>query len=165
MLPRYTRDEATPAPPEGLGISLSAERLHFTGRRDPSILRGSFRLSVPPHHVVRPSEGEQALPGASGMPLREGEQAPNAAVPITLVVTGSRTAAPYVWRLVVPGHALLEPGEGEPVAVGSFAVDLRSFAALDDHEETWFLYAFSGEAMAGPLPIAFLHPMDDEGGP
>ena len=73
-----------------------------------------------------------------------------------MVLTGSDIAAPYVFALRVPSY---EPvtHEGElATATGYFALDLQKLGNLDALDQTYFIYAFSGEVVTGAVPMALV---------
>ena len=48
-------------------------------------------------------------------------------------------------------------GEGNsPTVTGSFNLDLLNVPGVVPDEQTYFLYAFSGKSMAGPVPVALV---------
>lgn len=141
----YTQLPASPAIPEDTGIALAAQRVTVLRPDRPCMLHGSFRLPVPAPAAKTP-------PGA-------GEAAPTAIVPIGLLLTGSITPDPVVIHLNVPAYAPLEKAGKERIAIGHFALDLCAHARLAGVVQTYFVYAFSGEAMAGPVLAAFVSPV------
>lgn len=148
--PHFHREPAHPAVPLGIGISLIADRVSV--RREEGALagsaigrcevRGSFRLPVLPHEVLEPT------PGATG-------PQPTALVGIGLVILGADEADPFVLRLRVPSYSV-DPTAGQPVVTGHFALDLLAMDEMPERAQTYFLYAFSGEEMAGPVPAAIV---------
>lgn len=137
-LPSYRAHPDSPAIPEELGITLTAPRVIPRSASISCVVRGSFRL--------RPLARELAPAG----------EPHTAIIPISLVVTGSDIAAPFVFALRVPSYDPL-PGEGsDPELTGHFSVDLQSLANLNVIDQTYFIYAFSGELATGPLPMALV---------
>lgn len=149
----YERRSDTPPVPGELGISLAAPRVVPMKDARTCVLQGAFRLKVLPKHVV-PGSG---IPGAEELQAqyRGKSLVPTAVVPITVVATGSTAAVPFVFHLMVPTFDAVTPGEGG-VATGNFAIDLQRIYNVLAVEQTLFLYAFSSEEMAGPVPIGFV---------
>ncbi|MCC7536816.1 MAG: hypothetical protein IT379_11410 [Deltaproteobacteria bacterium] len=147
--PHFRREPAHPSVPQSVGISLVADRVSV--RRPEGalpgsafgrcVVRASFRLPVLPHELLATS-GESA-PGA----------APTALVRIGLVILGADDGNPLVLRLRVPSFDPIVGG-GQPVVTGHFALDLLAMDEMPERAQTYFVYAFSGEEMAGPVPAA-----------
>jgi hypothetical protein len=76
-------------------------------------------------------------------------------VAVHLVLTGADEPAPIAVSLRVPIYGEVEPGT---LAAGRFAFDLLSLVSLPEQTQTYFLYAFSREVMAGPSPFAVVTP-------
>lgn len=143
-LPRYGQQDASPPIPDDVGVSLTAKRVNVMGAEAGCPVYGSYCLPVSLVSWVPPPE-------------EEGEGiAPTAVVPITLVGTGSVDPAPQVARLLVPNFVPRERIEEAGEVRGYFAVDLCALTTAGQQEQTLFLYAFAGEAMAGPVPAAFV---------
>ena len=51
---------------------------------------------------------------------------------------------------------MVTPGEN-PVASGHFALDLCKLLKFSGRPQTYFVYAFSGEIMAGPCLAAYVN--------
>jgi hypothetical protein len=128
-LPTFQKTARSPAVPDKTGIALAIDRvLVVPGAAE---LHGSFRLPIARRHV------------------RDTE----AVVPITLVITGSESAAPVVLPLQVP-VAISSPAPAE--VTGHFGLDLLSVPAMPRSAQTYFMYAFAGELLVGPVPFAFV---------
>jgi hypothetical protein len=147
-LPSYTRDAASPDIPAEVGIALTVERVNVIMPECHCHLHGSFRLPVRPQHVVEPS----APPQDEVSPPRP----VTAVVPIALLLTGTASPAPVLLRLAVPSYKPLDTSDDEAVATGHFTLDLCRLVELATTPQTFFVYAFSGEVMAGPVPTAFV---------
>jgi hypothetical protein len=140
-LPRYLEVEGSPPVPEEEGIALAVERVQIRGPR--CILRGSFRLPLLRHEIVRP-DTDVGDPAASGV------------VPITLVGTASEVLGPFVFRLAVPTYTPLDLTVPElPVVTGWFTVDLFALG-LPTTAQTYFFTAFNGAHAVGPTPFALV---------
>lgn len=137
--PSYRHQPASPAPPRGLGLSLSAQRVvpMVPGAR--CILAGALHLLVPPEALV---------PAAARTP-----DGPRAVLPVTLVISSSDGTSPYTLRLRVPVYDLTDE---EDEAVGYFTLDLFDGLGFSRRPRTCFVYAFAGEEMAGPTPFALI---------
>ena len=108
-LPSYEPREGSPPLPKAPGIRLAAPRLTVLGGKRPScVLRGRFRLPVRDVDRVDRPGGARLPPGAERLATR-----PTAVVPISLLLIGSVSVAPLVWRLGVPTF--------EPIGDGGLA--------------------------------------------
>jgi hypothetical protein len=140
----YTPKPESPAIPVEGGIALDVQRVSVMRPDRQCLLHGSFRLPV----------------DASSRPAQTGPgHAATAIVPIGLLLTGSVRPEPIAINLNVPSYLPLESANGRVWAVGHFALDLGAFAELHGAVQTYFLYAFSGEAMSGPVLAAFVNPV------
>ena len=145
-LTSYAQQPASPEIPEEAGIALVSQRVTVIRADRPCLIHGSFRL---PAKALSPI----AIGKDSKMP------APTAIVPMALMLTGSVQASPIVLNLNVPSYAPLERRGGENLATGYFTLDLCAQARLAGVVQTYFIYAFSGEAVAGPALAAFVNPV------
>ena len=153
----YQLLESTPQVPEAIDIALEVKRVSVIGSADPLVLHGSFRLPVLSEHILDEERDPHLAARASWLrDIPEEAPQPKAVVPITLVVTGSQSAAPFVWRLILPVYDELLVGDDGVVATGTFAVDLMALGRLGSSEQTWFLYALSAEVIEGPEMMAFV---------
>ena len=133
---------------------------------------GSFRLPVLEREVVKPADPADAAaleklgPEAQAQALREGvawqdpgDAAATAVIPITIVATGVDRADPLVVHLHAPSYDPVDPTADVAVVTGHFALDLlaqRDGEQLRD--QTSFIYALSGGALAGPATVAVVDP-------
>jgi hypothetical protein len=147
-IPTYQQQEASPELPAEPGLALAVERVSPLLPEARCPLRGSFRLPVRTCHIVKPEEGGEGgeLP----------EEAPTAVVPINLLLTGSVDPTPQVVKLGVPSYTPLETVGDDTLATGYFTVDLCTLVDVTTTPQTYFIYAFTGEFMCGPLPAAFV---------
>jgi hypothetical protein len=136
-LPSYRKQPDSPALPDGLGINLAVPRVIARNPHMRVIVHGSFRLRVLPR---------ERAPG----------RVYSAVVPITLISTGSDLPAPYQFDLHVPIYDQIETVDGEAQVSGYFSFDLQSLANVNVVDQTLFLYAFSGELVTGPVPMALV---------
>ena len=138
--------EGSPAVPVEAGIALSLPRVLTLDGDTRCVLRASFRLPI--RAVDRPRQGERP---DQGKPM-------TAIVPVWLLVVGADDGGAGVIPLRVPSYAPLEGGLEQPLAVGHFALDLLRTRGMPDAPQTYFIYAFSGPVLAGPVPTAFVTP-------
>lgn len=143
-LPCYSRWSGSPEVPAAPGIALAVDRVVPLTAKTACVLRGSFRLPVRDRDKVK---------GATGG-ARDAHDRPTAVLGITLLLTGSDLAAPVLVPLKVPSYDPLPADKAE--ATGFFTVDLAQLGNLGEMEQTWFIYALSGEIMAGPVPMALV---------
>jgi len=138
-LPSYRHEPISPPMPQSTGIALGVERVVAIEPRARCVLAGSFRLPV--------MEGSR-VPAA-----RRAPGGPSAVLSITLVVTTSDAPGAVVLRLAVPVYDLPDTAEE---ARGYFALDLFTMPGIAQRPRTCFVYAFAGEEMAGPTPVALV---------
>jgi hypothetical protein len=138
-LPSYRPMEGSPALPEKAGIAISGDRVTILEPGSGCVIRGSFRVPALKQDLVPPD-------------LRLEHRA---LVAVHLVLTGADEPAPIAVSLRVPIYGEVEPGT---LAAGRFAFDLLSLVSLPEQTQTYFLYAFSREVMAGPSPFAVVTP-------
>lgn len=150
-LPGYEKQPSSPAIPEEPGVVLSVERVTIIKEGISCVLHGSFRLPVESAQIVQPSP-QQSTAGES----EQSKPVPSAIVPITLVLTGSVVATPFIWRLMVPSFDPISEKEETKEVTGYFAIDLCTLGTLTGLHQTYFIYAFSREVMTGPVPMAFI---------
>lgn len=171
-LPTYRARPDSPPVPEQPGIALSVERLVKDGDDAQVVVRGSFRLPVLEREVVKPADPadaaalEKLAAEARAQALRDGvawqepgDAEATAVVPITIVATGVERAGPLVVHLQAPSYDPIDPTADVALVTGHFALDLlaqRGGELLRD--QTSFIYALSGEALAGPATVAVVDP-------
>ena len=144
-LPKYEKIAGSPKVPEEPGIALAIDRVIVADPTKELVLRGSFRLPRGDARLVRPEHAAQFS-----------APAPTAVVRIAVMLTGSEVAAPIVLPLVVPSYDPPASIEASGVITGHFAFDLMQFGNLKRHPQTFFIYAFSGETMAGPAVLGLV---------
>ncbi len=142
-LPKYLEVEGSPPIPDEPGIELSVERVRLVSESARCVLRGSFRLPV--------LEGEIVMTGGPDV----GDAVATAVVPITLVVTASEAIGPFVFRLQLPSYDSVDLSDDPVLMSGQFTVDLISLG-LPKSAQTYFLTAFNGAHVSGPVPFAFV---------
>lgn len=140
-LPSYRHEPVSPPLEAGQGLALTVPRVVPLEPRARCVLAGCFRLPLQPHQRVAAA---RKVPGG-----------PSAVLPVTLVWTASDAPGAQSVTLQVPVYDL--PPEAAE-AVGYFALDLLALPALRVRPRTCFVYAFAGEAMAGPAAVAFVDP-------
>jgi hypothetical protein len=136
-LPAYVPVDGSPPLPKAPAIAISAERVVELKEGATCLLRGSFLLPVGKSDLVPPQDGERHT----------------AVINVHFVLTGADHPAPAVRTVRVPVYGKVEAGKP---AAGHFAFDLLSLFAPPERTETYFLYVFSREVMAGPQPFAFV---------
>jgi hypothetical protein len=149
-LPSYRKQENSPASPVDPGLALSVTRVSVLAPNARCVLAGSYRLPIQPQHVVKVVKFTR---DANGQTIPHPE---TAIVPITLLLTGSVEPEPKILRLAAPSYAPLESATGGTVATGYFSLDLCRLTNLLATPQTYFIYAFSGEAMTAAVPTAFV---------
>jgi len=127
-VPSYAAIEGSPAIPDQVGVVMAGDRVVVQAAGARAILRGAFRLPV--------RASELATDGS-------------AVVGITLVVNASDQPQSGVLRLDAPATVT------DGVGTGYFAIDLIA-EGLAAEPQTYFVFAFSGELMAGPTPVALV---------
>jgi len=147
-LPSYGAIDGSPAVPDAPGISFAADRVVVLDQSARCVLRGAFRLPARSHEIVKPERREASGQGTGTTPP------PTAVVAITLLATGGDDATATLLRLDVPSWDPIDPAN--PIVTGHFALDLLSSSLLPHRAQTYFLYAFSGDAMVGPVPAALV---------
>ena len=146
-LPSYRRQPESPPLPEQPGLSVTAARLVDLDREPRWLVRGAFRLKPLPEETVKPGWTDPFYTA------RAAEPKPVAVVGITLLVTGADDGSFYVFPLQVPAF-----GRVGQVVTGYFALDALQLPNAPRKPQTYFIYAFSGETMAGPLASALVRP-------
>lgn len=162
--PAYHTDAQAPRPPAQRGLRIATERTVLLTPGARSVLRGSFRLPVHDHERVR--RAADAAPDDGGRPAADAAPddagVPRAVIGITLVITASDDDSVGVLRLDVPSYDAPAADDGD--ATGAFAIDLLEVGVVPRRAQTYFVYAFSGEYMVGPVPAALVSE-DMIGGP
>lgn len=136
-LPTYRKQPDSPELPSAIGINLAVPRVVSRNKNMRIAVHGSFRLRLLPR---------ERAPG----------RIYSAVVPITLLATGSDVPNPYQFDLQVPVYEPVATVDGQAEVTGYFSIDLQSLANLDAVDQTFFVYAFSGELVTGPLPMALV---------
>lgn len=144
-VPSYVRQSASPDLPTQTGIALALPRVSVMEKTKECIGYGSVRVPQVAARRLKANEAIQA----------EGKSV-SALVPIKLFATGDFIGLPYVWDLVVPSFDSPQQIDASGQVTGQFALDLCHNAPLATKEITHFFYAFSGETMTGPVPMAFI---------
>jgi hypothetical protein len=151
-LPNYHRMQESPEIPEGPGIRMVQARVADLGRSARVPLYGSFLLPALPQEVVKQGYVE---PRPVARDNRPAEARPLAVIGITLLITGADDGSLFVVPMHVPASSRAAGDDGRTVVTGYFALDLQS-VGMNTTNQTYFIYAFSGESMAGPLACALV---------
>jgi hypothetical protein len=138
--PSYRAGAESPPLPQR-GISLWTKRVLLLESNARWVLAGSFRLAVPRRHVV--------LEPVSGYPA-------TAVLPITIVLTASTAAGPFVQHLRVPSKTPINARDDAPVVEGHFTLNLMSLPGMLRAPDTYFVYAVCGETMSHPAVTALV---------
>lgn len=153
MYPRYGDAAQAPDPPSEEGIELELDRAVVSNER--CMLRGSFCLPTLPRERVEPprlhhGERERRRPEV-------GDARAEAVVPLTLIMTGSVSPGPFILSLKLPVYELERSGD-DALARGRFELDLFELADMPRSAETFFVHAFHGRHVIGPLTVAVVSP-------
>jgi hypothetical protein len=142
-LPNYRRSETSPEIPPAPGIAISAPRQAPLRPGVQVDVSGSFRVPLL----------KRELTGAS-----PGGVAPTAVIPMTLFAfsTDQNNFGPFVMPMRVPTYDAIAPTD--PMGTGYFAVNLLDFAGVVAKPATFFVYAFVGEWMSGPIQVRLVAP-------
>jgi hypothetical protein len=150
----YERISRSPEIPKEPGIVLSVERVAVARRGSTCLCFGSFRLPVTFAETVRPDPETGELPEV-------GDRQAKAVVPLTLVVTGSARAGPWILEFRVPSYDSVSlpktppaPDQEVGVVTGQFAIDLFSHPGMPRNPMTYFITAFGGGLVSGPFCTA-----------
>ncbi len=148
--PCYEPTAESPPLPEAVGINLACSEVTVIGGGEPCLLRGSFRLPVLAHERNHPPEpGEGASPAGY-------DPAATAVVGITIVLTGSDAVGPFIVPVRVPTYTPYDPDQSDTTVTGCFTIDLLQMPAMPRSAMSYFAYAFSGETVAGPVPVTLV---------
>jgi hypothetical protein len=149
--PSYKKLPQSPPIPKDPGIVLKQQRVVDLKRDPRSPLYGAFHLPVLAQEILKPDFQD---PYYIQNPK---EPKPTAIIGITLMLTGADDGGVMTLPLHVPTFDEISwrPPDGElPMVTGYFNVNLLRLPRVPRVPQTYFLYAFSGEAMAGPYPTA-----------
>lgn len=157
LSPSYRVQKGSPPLPEELGIAMRVERVVVYEERTRCMLRGSFRLPVLRRNIVpRAASG-----GAASSPVPAvdvGDSKATAVVPISLVIVGNLYPGPTITHLRVPSYDAIDANAKEGVVTGYFDIDLFALDEMQHLPQTYHIWAFSGEHMAGPTLMAIVTP-------
>lgn len=135
--PIYAERLDSPEMPSSPGINIKINRVNLMSADD-CILTASYRLPVTSQQVVA-------------------QRTETAIIPVTLLLTGSVEYAPRLLRLNVPSYKPVISEGDQKFAIGHFTLDLCQMADLKTTAQTFFIYAFAGPVMIGPIPTAFVN--------
>ena len=144
-LPAYRRQaESPPIPPEP-GVLFAPQRLVDLDRQSHWPLYGAFRLA--------PLAGETVKPGWRDpyYDARPAEPKPVAVVGVTLLVASAEDGTPSTFAVRVPAWS-----RAAGAVTGYFNLDLFDLPGIPRAPGTYFISAFSGETLAGPLASALV---------
>ncbi len=149
-LPAYGETAGAPPLPELPGLALVGDpssRAVILREGATCVLRGAFRVAAQPEELVKPGE----LPW-----LAKDAPRPTAVVRLHLLVVGADRPSPTILTLDLPSTDAVDPEAEAPVVTGQFAIDLLRLPKMPRAAKTYFVYAFCGEAMVGPIPVALV---------
>ncbi len=144
-LPSYRRQTDSLPVPAASGVQLTATRVSDQGLGQPVVIKGAFRLTPTTQEWVKPGWVD------SYTTAHPGEPKPLAVVAVWLLVTGADDGSVAVFPLRLPCWA-----RDGTSCTGQFALDLRQLKGAPNRPQTYFVYAFSGEHMAGPVASALV---------
>lgn len=144
-LPSYRRQTDSLPLPAVAGVQLTATRVSDQRLGQPVVIKGAFRLTPTPQEWVKPGWTDPYTAA------RPSEPKPVALIAVWLLLTGADDGSVAVFPLRVPCWSR----EGT-ACTGQFALDLRQFKGAPSRPQTYFVYAFSGEHMAGPAASALV---------
>ena len=151
--PNYKQRSDSPALPDEdkEGLELSVDRVAELGGGRRCLLRGAFRLHVRPDERVPfdPETGRLVDVGVAGT---------TAMVLVHLVVTSAGDDGFTEISLRLPTSDPVPPEGG--LATGYFNLDLFSLPGFRLVSDTYFISAFSGEHVRGPIPVGIAPRMD-----
>ena len=149
-VPRYRAWDGAPEIPSEPGINLRADRVSAIREDRRAMLYGSFRVPLRPQNIVRPDPNN---PDPDQLALYDGA---TAVVDIAVLLTGADAPSPVQLVLRVPSYDPIDPAAPPREVTGHFALDMLRTAGMPHVGQTYFIYAFSGELMAGPVPFALV---------
>lgn len=141
--PRYKAVEGCPPIPVDPGLAFVLPRVLPQG--SPWLLQGSFRFQVSPEEVVKAWPAEDPNP-------------PSAIFRIHFLITGGDKASPLRLEVLVPSYDRFDPTAAVPIATGCFSIDLSTEPGVPKKAQTYFVYAFRGALLEGPVPSALIEP-------
>ena len=149
-LPGYFAVAASPAVPTEPGLALAAPRVVVTKAGEKAVVAGSLRVAVQPRQITARAEGEP-YPAVAG-------KAVGAVLPVTVIALSSNKHDPLhmVLTMQVPSFDAVPAGATDAVVTAHFAFDLFAQRGVQRAAHTYFLYAFCGEHMAGPVPVGLV---------
>jgi hypothetical protein len=99
-------------------------------------------------------KGTEALREQWATELTHGRSLPSAEMPIMLVAIGFQMTGPVILSIVLPVLDALDISGTRPLGVSTLAIDLRQLESFAAIEQTWFIYAFSGQASSGLMTLS-----------
>jgi hypothetical protein len=148
----YERHPRSPEIPKEPGVALAVERVSVLTASPRCLVFGSYRLPMCSQDRVQMLSVPEQPKSPNGAAVVESG---GALVRISLLLTGSVDSAPQILSMKVPSR-IITSGEN-PLACGHFALDLCKLLKFSGRPQTYFVYAFSGEVMAGPCLAAFVN--------
>jgi hypothetical protein len=149
-LPTYFKISNSPPLPEEMGIALDAPRIVVLKAGEKAIVAGSFRVRVRAQQLTARKDMAGYPPVAS--------RTPTAIVPLTVLALSSASSEPLqmVLPMQLPSFDPVAADQADATVTGYFAFDLLAQKGIRPEAHTYFIYAFSGEHMFGPVSIGFV---------
>lgn len=148
--PSYAPRPDVPTPPDAAGIVMTAPRAVAQRPGTPWPLRGAWRLPLRPEDIVR-------TPDATVEHMeRRGFGRPTAVVPVSLLFTGADSPRDVLVQLGLPTFDPIDVANPPGSVTGCFSLDLQQTFEGKLEPQTYFVYAFSREVMAGPVQTALV---------
>lgn len=150
LTPSYAPRPDVPTPPDAAGIVMTAPRAVAQRPGTPWPLRGAWRLPLRPEDIVR-------TPDATVEHMeRRGFGRPTAVVPVSLLFTGADSPRDVLVQLGLPTFDPIDVANPPAEVTGCFSLDLQQTFEGKLEPQTYFVYAFSREVMAGPVQTALV---------
>lgn len=142
-LPSYRRSKTSPEIPNVPGIAISAPRVTVVRQGAQVDISGSFRVPLLKRELTGTSQGSDS---------------PTAVIRMTLVAfnTDQNDFGPFFLQMRIPTYDAIAPID--PMGTGYFAVNLLDFPGVKAKSATYFVYAFVGEWMSGPIHVGLATP-------
>ena len=150
----YSSVSDAPALNDGANLALSVPRVVVDEAGAKCVLKGRYRLPVAARDVV-PGPPTDPQARSAWEPPDVGDRSASAMVPITLVLAQQSDLEPLVFNLVLPVRQEVD-SHGGTVVDGAFAIDLFSLPEMLRLPQTYHIWAYSGVAFCGPIPMAIV---------
>ncbi len=152
-LPRYSRAETSPAIPAAPGVSLVCPRVVLVEPGARCVLEGALHLQADITDDAEAQFEDEATVRTTLVDLAEYERSQREApalARLTLVLTGAALDEPWSCALTVPAKQL------GGALKGHLAIDLFALPDFPLAPGSYSLWAFAGDVIAGPEPLALI---------